>query len=86
MLERAGNMLNRVPKIGDRVILSSERIKGTVTYVDEKHIFVDHYFPIQIELDKPYDDYSEYRIHRSNMKNLRFLRKRRRKVAKNKRS
>lgn len=68
-------MLSRVPKVGDRVILSSDRIKGTVTYVDEKHIFVDHYFPIQLELDKPLDTHSDYTVHRANMKELRFLRK-----------
>lgn len=62
------------PKKGDRVRLKSVNIKGTIFYVDNRHLFVDHFYPIQVELDKPYDENGQT-MYRTNLPDIVRLKK-----------
>jgi hypothetical protein len=66
-----------LPKEGSRVKVLSLDIKGTITYIDTPSLFVDHFYPIQVELDEPWDKDSSsvQRVYRTNLKDLRKLRK-----------
>jgi hypothetical protein len=43
---------SNTPKVGDTVWIESDQYKGdaTITYIDERHLYVDHYYPIQVEI------------------------------------
>lgn len=45
-------------KVGDRVKVSSEWLcgAGTVTFIDEKSLYINYFLPIQVELDEPDED------------------------------
>ncbi|GAK41908.1 hypothetical protein TCA2_4400 [Paenibacillus sp. TCA20] len=45
------------PKLGDRVLIPSIEQFGYVNYIDQKTLFKNEYFPIQVLLDEP-NDYS----------------------------
>lgn len=68
-------MLPDIPKEGERVMFLSLRIKGTVTYVDHKNIYRHHLYPIQVELDEPWDPAAPQRMIRGNMLEFRKLKK-----------
>lgn len=73
-------MLPDIPKKGERVMFLPLRIKGTITYVDYRNIYNHHFYPIQVELDEPWDpESSVVRMIRANLKELRRLRRKRRK-------
>lgn len=61
-------------KKGRRVKIVSLGIKGKVVYVDEKNYFSHHLYPIQVELDKPYDE-SGQTTYRTNLLDLIKLKK-----------
>lgn len=51
---------------GQRVKIKPLAIKGVVTYINQKDYFNHHMRPIQVELDKPYDE-SGQTTYRTNM-------------------
>jgi hypothetical protein len=57
----------RIPKIGDPIYIPSLHITGTVEYIDHPFLYHNHYYPIQILLDNPYE---EQLIFRTNLKDL----------------
>lgn len=73
-------MPKRLPKKGDRVLFTPLRIKGTIRYIDYQTLFVPYLYPIQIELDEPWDpESSVVRMIRANLKEIRRLRRKMRK-------
>jgi|GEM_PF-4133559 len=44
------------PEAGHRVMVPSIGQTGVIDYIDQRTLFVNEYFPIQVILDKPYDD------------------------------
>lgn len=68
-------MLPDIPKEGERVIFLPLRIKGTITYVDHRNIYNHHFYPIQVELDEPWDPDASQRMIRGNMLEFRKLKK-----------
>lgn len=68
-----------IPKIGDKVIIHPkspllEHLQGeqaTVTYIDEPNIYNHYLNPIQIELNKPYDE-SGQKVIRLNIKEVKL--------------
>lgn len=76
-------MLRRIPKVGDRVMFKPLRIKGTVEYVDHLTLYVPHLYPIQLQLDKPWDpDTSDSTMLRANLNEIRPLKRGKRRKAK----
>lgn len=70
---------NKLPQVGDRVMFTPLRIKGTVEYVDHPTLYVPHLYPIQLQLDKPWDpDTSDSTMLRANLSEIRPLRRRKR--------
>ena len=63
----------RIPKEGDRVRIKSIDIKGTVFYVDQPSLYQHHMSPIQVTLDKPYED--DHCMYRTDLKDIAFLKK-----------
>lgn len=77
-------MLPSIPKKGERVIFLPLRIKGTITYVDYRNIYNHHLYPIQVELDEPWDPTSSsQRMIRGSMLEFRKLKKRKKKKKRN---
>ena len=68
-------MLPEIPKEGERVMFLPFRIKGTITYVDHRNIYNHHLYPIQVELDEPWDPPAPQRMIRGNMLEFRKLKK-----------
>lgn len=54
---------------GQRVRVKSVNIKGTIFYIDQPNYFNHHFHPIQITLDKPYDDLGQV-MFRTNVKDI----------------
>lgn len=61
-------------KVGWKVKLKSNRIEGVITFIDFPELFNDHMCPVQVQLERPYDDsghltlrtsLSDLRIHKS---------------------
>lgn len=50
-----------IPKEGDTVWIESDRYKGDaiVTYIDKPALYVDHFFPIQVEIPEEHLDQLE---------------------------
>lgn len=65
----------KIIKSGDRVRIPSLNIKGTVFYVDHKHLYVNHFYPIQVNLDKPHCEDSTQTMYRTNLKDIKRLKK-----------
>jgi hypothetical protein len=68
-------MKNNMPKIlkeGTRVRVLSLDIKGKIFYIDYRMISYPHTYPVQIELDKPYDE-SGQTMYRTNFWDLKKL-------------
>lgn len=63
-----------IPKVGQRVKIKSIGIKGTVTFINQNDLFFDHMSPIQVELDRAYDD-SGHRMYRAGLQDLKKLKK-----------
>lgn len=63
----------RIPKEGDRVRIKSIDIKGKVMYVDQPSLYQHHMSPIQVTLDKPYED--DHCMYRTDLKDIAFLKK-----------
>lgn len=63
----------RIPKEGDRVRVKSLDIKGRVMYVDQPTLYQHHFSPIQVTLDKPYED--GQCMYRTDLKDIAFLKK-----------
>lgn len=59
----------KIPKKGTRMKVKSLGIKGTIFYVDNPNIYNHHMHPVQVELDKPYDE-SGQTMYRTNLKDL----------------
>ncbi|KXG08660.1 hypothetical protein AT864_03077 [Anoxybacillus sp. P3H1B] len=57
-------------KIGDRVYCKSDMYSrfGIVVYIDEKLLYVNHQFPVQIQLDEP--DTDGHRLKRFNLREI----------------
>ncbi len=51
----------RLPKEGDRVLVSSLQQRGRIDYLDQRNLFHDHMYPVQVILDEPYEDTRLYR-------------------------
>ena len=53
--------MNSIPKEGDTVWIESDRYRGdaTVTYVAMNMLYVDHFFPIQVEIPEEHLDQLE---------------------------
>jgi hypothetical protein len=60
----------RVPEVGDRIEIPSIGVTGVISYIDHKHLYVDHFFPIQVKLDRDYDGQCMWR---TNLKDLYVL-------------
>jgi hypothetical protein len=60
-----------IPKVSDRIHVNTyfHNGAGTVVFVDNASLFEKHCFPIQVELDEPYDD-SEQKMIRINLKEI----------------
>lgn len=58
------------PKKGDKVRIPSINITGTIQYVANKYLFVEHYYPIQVMLDEAYE---EHVMLRTNLKDLEYI-------------
>lgn len=54
---------------GQRVRVKSLNIKGTIFYVDQPDYFNHHFHPIQVTLDKPYDDLGQT-MYRTNIRDI----------------
>lgn len=67
-------MLKKIPEVGDRVKVLSLNLKATVTYVDMRNIYIGHFYPIQVELDEPWES-SIQTTHRTSIDDLRALKK-----------
>lgn len=63
-----------VPQKGERIRIPSIGIKGTVEFVDTNNLFFNHFYPIQVLLDKPHDD-SGQRMFRTNLKDIEKVKK-----------
>jgi len=63
-----------VPKVGDRVKVLSLGIKGTVEYVAINELPFSHLYPIQLLLDKPYDE-NGHRMYRVGLQEIKLLKK-----------
>lgn len=61
-------------KIGQRVRVKNLNIKGTIFYIDKPNYYVHHLSPIQVELDKPYDEHGQVMV-RTNVKDVIKLKK-----------
>lgn len=61
-------------KEGQRVRVKSLNIKGTVSFVDQPNYFLDYMHPIQVELDRPYDEHKQT-MFRTNIKDIVRLKK-----------
>lgn len=70
-------------KKGMRVRVKSLNIKGKVFYINWPLLYADHMYPIQVELDKPYDEHGQT-MYRTNLKDLVRLKKAATKPAKKK--
>jgi hypothetical protein len=57
----------RIPEVGDRVEIPSIGVTGVISYIDHKHLYVDYFFPIQVELDFDHDNQCMWR---TNLKDL----------------
>lgn len=71
--------------IGNRVLIKSIGIKGTISYIDIPTLSQPHCNPIQIDLDESYpkgDTGSLSMVHRTNPKDLKPIVKGRKKNAK----
>lgn len=62
-------------KEGQRVRVKSLNIKGKITYIDQPSYFLHHLRPIQIDLDKPYDDHIGQTMYRTDVKDVVRLKK-----------
>jgi hypothetical protein len=67
-------MTTKIPKLGSRVRIKSVNIKGRVFYIHTPDLYADHMHPVQVELDKPYDD-SGQTMYRTNLHDLVVLKK-----------
>ncbi len=61
-----------VPKKGDRIKVTKTKAKGTVDYVDVQNLPYSVYRPVQVLLDKPYDE-SGQRMRRYGIEELKKL-------------
>lgn len=68
--------MRRPPKEGMRVLVKSLNIRGTIFHVDRADLFTECLYPVQVELDKPYDE-SDHRMIRTDLKDIQKLIKRR---------
>lgn len=69
----------KLPQVGDRVMFTPLRIKGTIEYMDYPTLYVPHLYPIQLRLDRPWDpDTSDSTTLRANLNEIRPLKKRKR--------
>lgn len=59
---------------GQRVRVKGLDIKGRITYIDKPNYFNHEFHPIQIELDKPYDEIGQT-MYRTNVKDVVKLKK-----------
>jgi len=59
--------LNRMPKIGDKVLIPSIDHEGIIDYIDDKNLFNHHFFPIQVHLLEPFDYQFLYRTSLKDM-------------------
>jgi len=55
-------------RVGDTVTIP-EIGTGVVTFIDTPNIYEHHYQPIQVELEKPYDNHKHI-TYRTNLKTL----------------
>lgn len=55
------------PEVGHRVVVPSIGQNGLIDYIDQRTLFVNEYFPIQVILDEPYDD---SRLIRTNLRDI----------------
>lgn len=55
------------PEIGHRVVLPSIGQSGVIDYIDQRTLFVNEYFPIQVILDEPHDD---SKLIRTNLRDI----------------
>ena len=63
-------------KEGDRVLVLSLGLKGTVTFIDWKTLKFEHMYPYQLDMDKRYHpDGSTQTMYRTSRMDLRKLRK-----------
>ncbi|WP_422661646.1 hypothetical protein ACK8P5_26350 (plasmid) [Paenibacillus sp. EC2-1] len=72
MMKKVANFW--IPTNGKRVKVKSLGIKGTVEYVNMNDIAHSHFSPVQVFLDKPYDD-SGHRLYRTGIEDLVKLKK-----------
>jgi len=63
-----------VPKVGDRVKVLSLGIKGTVEYISINDLPFSFLYPIQLKLDKPYDE-TGHRMYRVGLDDIKLLKK-----------
>ena len=59
---------------GQRVRVKGLNIKGSITYIDKPNYFNHEFHPIQVELDKPYDEHG-WTMYRTNVKDIVKLKK-----------
>jgi hypothetical protein len=58
--------MNNLPKVGDTIFVETYLYKGeiTITYIDEPNLYLDHFLPIQGEINEAdldqLDDFNHY--------------------------
>lgn len=71
--------MKTMPKKGMRVRIKSINAKGKITYVDKANLTLDHFRPVQITLDKPFDPlesgHKNVNMYRTHVKDLVKLKK-----------
>jgi hypothetical protein len=51
----------RIPTIGDQVEIVSIGATGSIMHIDYNNLYDHHFFPIQVDLDNPYECQNIYR-------------------------